>query len=389
MKICYINFDFYPYRTSGQVKYAEDVCFGMAKNHEVTVITSSKENRLQKEKIKNLKIIRIPNGKLFSLNWIGFGFRVAKFLQKLDKKENFDIIHFLDAHVAFAFRGKFIVTAHQSFWQRLTANGGIPYFSSYKNLFFRLFYYYFSTNLERLAVKKAQKIICDSNSTKFDFRRRYHLDNRKVEVINNGIDTAFFSRKKVISLRKKLGIKKNEKIILYVGFSTPRKGVEYLAAAFKNLNIKARLIMVGKWEEGYKERFLKQLGDKKADMIDVGYVNDEELPFYYSLADVFVLPSLLEGFGYPLAEAMACGTPVIGCAVGSIPEVIGDNGILVEPRDPDAILKAIEKILKNRSLYNPKKMREEVISKFDKESMLLNLNNVYTSYNKHKDKYFK
>ena len=112
-----------------------------------------------------------------------------------------------------------------------------------------------------------------------------------------------------------------------------------------------KLILVGKWEKGYKEAFDRKFSSMKQNIIETGYVKDEDLPAYYSLADIFVLPSLLEGFGFPLAEALSCGTPVISTSAGSIPEVVGPCGILVPPRDATRLAEAIDRLLTDTSLY--------------------------------------
>jgi glycosyltransferase involved in cell wall biosynthesis len=79
-------------------------------------------------------------------------------------------------------------------------------------------------------------------------------------------------------------------------------------------------------------------------------VPDEVMPSYYSLADVFVLPSLLEGFGLPLAESMACGTPIVATTAGSIPEVVGDAGLLVPPMNATALAEALQTLLADSEL---------------------------------------
>jgi glycosyltransferase involved in cell wall biosynthesis len=161
-------------------------------------------------------------------------------------------------------------------------------------------------------------------------------------------------------------------VLLYVGFSTPRKGLEYLADAMNDLGKAVVLIVAGKWEPGYRDIFLRHLGQNRDRLIEVGYVTDEEMPVYYSLADVFVLPTLLEGFGFPLVESMSCETPVVSTNVGSVPEVVGDCGFIVPPRQPRALSKAIDILLTDDNLRRDlgKKGRTRVETLFSQELMV-------------------
>src|SRR5262249_39972065 len=85
-------------------------------------------------------------------------------------------------------------------------------------------------------------------------------------------------------------------------------------------------------------------------VIPTGFVEEEDLPVLYSMADAFVLPSLYEGFGIPLLEAMACGCPIVTSTQGSCPEVVDGSGVLVDPREPAGIAEGIYKVLTDREL---------------------------------------
>jgi glycosyltransferase involved in cell wall biosynthesis len=103
--------------------------------------------------------------------------------------------------------------------------------------------------------------------------------------------------------------------------------------------------MVGKWEARYRRRFEDTLGSVRPQVRIAGYVPDADLPLYFAAADAFVLPSLLEGFGIPLVEAMAAGLPVItttGCAAS---EIVGDAGLVVPPGDSVALAFALDRVL--------------------------------------------
>ncbi|MGB3903460.1 MAG: glycosyltransferase family 4 protein [Anaerolineae bacterium] len=349
MRICLVSLDFAPFRSSGLAVYAENLARGLTKEgHEVTVIASGpRDDTLQEMQRYASRVFRIPLG---PSNWIGYAYNANKALQAIQRETIFDIVHFLDVHFAYAYRGPFVASLFQSFRQRLTAMGKLPYSSSMRNLVFRYVYYNLAKAvLETPSLKKASCLIAASCATKDEFVTHYQVDEHKIQVVSLGVDTDFFRRRDARQLRERLNIK-DENTVLYVGFSTPRKGLEYLGQALSLLERDVKLIIVGRWEKGYRQKFLRAAGDEASRIIEAGYVEDEEMPFYYSLADVVVLPSLLEGFGLPLVEAMACSTPVVATDVGSIPEVVGNAGILVPPTDHEALADGIKRILNEGTL---------------------------------------
>ncbi|BBO79505.1 hypothetical protein DSCO28_00710 [Desulfosarcina ovata subsp. sediminis] len=379
MKICLINPDFIPNRGSGQAVYAQKIALGLTRHHEVTVICALKGDSPLEERVENLRIVRLPERIKDPSQWIGFGFQVAKFLRSWEKKSEFDIIHFLDAHVAYAYRGQFVATLHQSFKQRMRGDRGLPYSSSWFNLAKRYPYYHFSRHLECLALKKANAVISVSDTIRREFIENYNIEPPAVRRVYNGIDPSFFKPVDATNLRKKYNLT-NEKVVLYIGFSTPRKGVETLTNAIgcmKHKNVK--LIIVGKWEAGYRNKVFKKIGGIRHKIIEAGYVPDHEIPAHYSLADIFVLPSLLEGFGFPLVEAMACGTPVIGSNVGAIPEIIGDCGIVVTPQKPAELAHSMDKLLSDQQLQDRliQKGIKRVLTHFTYSDMIENTIDFY------------
>jgi glycosyltransferase involved in cell wall biosynthesis len=344
MKVCLISLDFIPFRSSGLAVYAENLTRGLARDgHEVTVIASRPGQYTLREIDGHANLVlRIPSG---PTNWIGHAWRASKTLQSMQRHAAFDVVHFLDVHFAYPYHGPYVASLFQSFRQRLTAMGALPYSSSLFNLVFRYGYYSLAKRLlESSSLKRATSLIAASQATKTEFVANYAVEEEKIDVVRPGIDTDFFRRRDARELRKRLSIG-DEKVLLYVGFSTPRKGVEYLARALRLLPEHVKLVVIGKWEKGYRLRFLRAAGDRVPSIIEVGYVQDEEMPHYYSLADALVLPSLLEGFGLPLVEAMACATPVVATRVGSIPEVVGDAGLLVPARDHLALADCLNRLL--------------------------------------------
>lgn len=142
--------------------------------------------------------------------------------------------------------------------------------------------------------------------------------------------------------------------VLYVGALEPRKNLPTLLRAFARLRRElpdVTLVIVGapRWKFSAIPRVLDQLNLRQAVRF-AGYVADADLPALYSAASVFCFPSLAEGFGLPVVEAMACGTPVVCSNASALPELAGEAALLVEPTDPDAIASALTRVLRQPDL---------------------------------------
>jgi glycosyltransferase involved in cell wall biosynthesis len=203
-------------------------------------------------------------------------------------------------------------------------------------------------------LQAADAVIAVSEWTKKDAMELYRLDEDKITVIYEGVNPLFrpASQERISALRQKYGIL--NKFILSVGTIEPRKNLTSLVEAYRSLKDQDRelqLVIVGKkgWlYEGFFRK-LRELGLEE-DVIFPGFVSDEDLPTLYSAADLFVLPSLYEGFGLPVLEAMACGTPVITSNASSLPEVTGEAALLVDPHDTGALVRAARAVLDGEEL---------------------------------------
>jgi len=205
-------------------------------------------------------------------------------------------------------------------------------------------YLNWSTNF---AVKFATRIIAVSQATKKDLIEKLGVEAERIEVVYEGVDHQKFkvqsSKFKIEKALKKYQIK--SPYLLFVGTIQPRKNVGRLIEAFaqvlkerENLN----LVLAGAkgWLADEVYQLPKKLGVEKQIKF-LGYVDEGDLPLLYNGALVFVLPSLVEGFGLPPLEAMACGCPVVVSATSSLPEVAGKAGILIDPESIDSIAKAL------------------------------------------------
>lgn len=205
-------------------------------------------------------------------------------------------------------------------------------------------------------LQKADHIITVSNYSKEEIRKNLEYPSEKIHVIYNAVDNNTYSPAGEIPDLKAYNIEDDTKIILYVGSEQPRKNIPLLIKAFSILKKRipnAKLIKIGR-HQALKERQknLKLINDLHlgGDIILIDYVDESDIPKYYRAADVFVFPSLYEGFGLPPLEAMACGCPVISSNTTSLPEVVGDAGILLPPNDLNSLVSAMEEVLINDSL---------------------------------------
>ena len=215
-----------------------------------------------------------------------------------------------------------------------------------------------------LFVRRADAIIAVSQCTRDDLIRYYAAPSEKITVVYEGVDARFQTvtdPDALAQVRVRYGLP--ERFILYVGTIEPRKNLNTLLEAFARLKVRSTtcdlgLVIVGRkgWlYEGFFRR-LHELG-LKGEVIFPGFVPDEDLPAIYSAAALFVFPSLYEGFGLPPLEAMACGTPVIASNASSLPEVVGEAGILIDLHDVGGLIEAMERVLMDEPLLSEMRAR--------------------------------
>jgi glycosyltransferase involved in cell wall biosynthesis len=237
--------------------------------------------------------------------------------------------------------------------------GAVPFVVTVHDLSFRLFPEGFRganrTYLQILtarSMRRARRVIAVSESTRQDLVRLYGLAPDRVDVVYNGVDAAFrpLPLEKVIAFRARKGLP--ERFLLFVGTLEPRKNIVRLVEAYARLpKPRSPLVLVGGKGWFYDQVFLRVEDLDLADEVFfVGYVPAEELPWWYNAAAALVYPSLYEGFGLPALEAMACGTPVVTSTTSSLPEVVGQAGILVEPTDVAALTAALQRVLQDGAL---------------------------------------
>ena len=206
------------------------------------------------------------------------------------------------------------------------------------------------------SAKQAAGILAISEFTRTEILELYRIQPEKVTVVYPGVDEQFAPMARDAAcevVSRRYGMR--SPFVLTVGVIQPRKNLHRLLEGFAKLKgihrSDHKLVIVGKygWKEANLERRIEELG-LAGEVILTGYVPYEDLPAFYNAAEVFVYPSVYEGFGLPPLEAMACGTPVITGDRSSLPEVVGDAGIMVDPYDPGAFADAMAEVLSSEPL---------------------------------------
>ncbi len=200
-----------------------------------------------------------------------------------------------------------------------------------------------------LFVRRATAILAVSRHTRRDLVERYRTPSTKIHVVYEGVDSRFapVGLAGVRALRQRYS--PDRPYLLMVGTLEPRKNHITAFRALARLKAQGfphRLLVVGGrgWLFEPVQRQVEALG-LQGDVAFVGRVADAELPGLYTGADCFLLPSLYEGFGLPLLEAMACGAPVVCSNVSSLPEIAGSAALLVAPQDDEALAEAVRRVL--------------------------------------------
>ena len=268
-------------------------------------------------------------------------------------KRGFDVLH----SPAFVAPAKSIcpvvITVHDTTYLRYPSH-------------FAAWWVHYMKSVMPIAVRSAAAIICPSEHSKSDVVEAYNLPPEKVRVVLQGVDHGNFRPGVVMNeaWAREAGITK--KYVLHVGGFYERKNIPTLLRAIAHLQASGKwqekqLVLAGAPAPGIKgaDEIRQTIADLKlsSSVVLPGRVSDENLAGLYAQAALVVMPSLYEGFGFPVLEAMAAGTPVVASNISSLPEVAGDSAILVPPKDAVALAEAIARILENNDLAADLKAR--------------------------------
>jgi glycosyltransferase involved in cell wall biosynthesis len=214
------------------------------------------------------------------------------------------------------------------------------------------------TLLVAIAAKRADMVLTDSQASKWDIVHLLDIPSERVRVIYLAADDIYqpvLDNHRLTAIRQKYGLP--ESYLLYLGGFDQRKNVLTLLKAFALLvkDPRAFLGIAGRLPQKGSDFFpdprpiVQELGIEER-VVFTGWVPEEDKPALYRGARALVFPSLYEGFGLPPLEALACGTPVIASNRGSLPEIVGDGGLLLEPDDVEGLAAAMQKLLNDDTL---------------------------------------
>ena len=260
-----------------------------------------------------------------------------------------DIFHATNHLLAYFGRARTVYTLHDLIFLRYP-----QYHLPYNR-------WYLTLSMPRY-LRAADVVVTPSECSRQDAIEYYGLPPEKIRVIYEAAAPSFepvTDQARLVRVRQKYGLP--QQFILHVGTIEPRKNLSRLLDVFKALLPDwpdLKLVLIGKkgWLYDSFFKHLTALG-LQDQVIFPGYVDEVELPVFYNLATVFVFPSLYEGFGLGPLEAMACGTPVVCSNSSSLPEVVGQAGLLVTPTDSAALATAIREVLNKAELRADLKQR--------------------------------
>ena len=209
--------------------------------------------------------------------------------------------------------------------------------------------------LMKHTVRTVSRIVSVSHATSDDLMRHTGIDASRINTIYPGVDRLFTSdrdRGHCAMVKKKYELP--DKYILYIGNIEPKKNVLtllHVSEELKQRGLEHKLVLVGKraWRAQAESVAIKR-AVKAKDLVVTGYVDRKDLPCVYQMADVFLFPSLYEGFGFPPLEAMACGVPVVCSACGALAETVRQAACVVEPHNVQQMADAVVSVSRDSKL---------------------------------------
>ena len=351
MKILQITPFFYP-SIAGIENYVYNLSNSLAKRgNNVGILTINTES-VKKEEIigGNISVHRCSLNIKYHKGLVSF-----EFIKKMLNAKDYDLYHI---HMPFPFGLETTIFASKiNKIPLIVTHHGEPTKSAFLYSIINSLYSKFYRNI---SLSFIDKLIFTTKSYSESLRLPERI-REKIQIVKLGVDAQrFSSQNNGVMIRKKYGFTDEDKIVLFVGRLTIHnryKGVDYLIKALnkiKNRNNNVKLVIVGRGElVSELKELAKQLKLEK-EVIFATSVRDEELPYYYATCDVFILPSISgpESFGIVLLEAMASGKTAIASDLPGVRDIVDDGitGLLVPPKDPDALADAIIYLLENEGI---------------------------------------
>lgn len=343
MKVCFISPEYLPLSggTGSYVYYLSNEL--VSNGYSIHIVTGSQTagdvQLSEKLSVSFLKTPRLPIVKSFM-----FAGSSHQKLKALRDKIKADITHVnLPLVPNFAVPQNFgkalISTVHSTWKGEAEAIGGEPYSRLNSNEKFLVSFNWFLRIFEKKMIKRSRKLIAVSNFTKRELKQYYKINENKIKVIHNGVDSVKFqpaSDKKVT--KEKLGFSAEDIIVLSVGRLYARKGLFTLIESIPKVISKfpkAKFVISGKGQSDEMRKLIEHAArlNVKENIIFTGYFPDKKLPKLYQAADIFAFSTFYEHHPFAVLEALSSGLPVVTTNVGGIPETIIDdkNGFLCQP----------------------------------------------------------
>ncbi|RJP24070.1 MAG: glycosyltransferase family 1 protein [Candidatus Abyssobacteria bacterium SURF_5] len=307
-----------------------------SENQYVLFCPSGYQRHLERPAMFHYPNFHVEQVRIFNQGWQVAWKQLA--LPRLVRKFNPDIIHFPAFIASLRLDLPSVLTVHDLCY------------SLFPETFSRVHRHYYKYMIPR-SIAHCDAIIVDSLSTRKDLLERVKTKNGSVKTVHLGVDPVTFFKvtdeERRAAVRDKYALP--QLFLLSVGTLEPRKNIPSLIRAFSyGVVAKAlphHLVVTGRrgwlFDEIFREVGLLNLSGR---IHFPGYVDQADLPALYSMAQALVYPSLYEGFGLPCLEAMSCGTPVIASGVSSLPEIVAQNALKVDPLSVDSIAEALNKI---------------------------------------------
>jgi len=236
--------------------------------------------------------------------------------------------------------------------------------------------WYSFLNMQIKVARKLNPLIVVSESTKRDVVTDFGIPAESMALVYHGVDANVFRPMADIP-------REDDRLITTASADVPLKGLVYLIEAYADLlkdHPSLKLTVIGKLREGPTAKLLDRLGIR--DKVEfISGISNEEIVRLYARSTIAVSPSVYEGFGFPAGEAMASGVPVVSTTGGSLPEVVGDAGVLVPPKDPGALRQAIDALLRDpeRRAVLAQAGRERMLAKFRWDQTAAQVTAIYNS----------
>ncbi|AEC52779.1 galactosyltransferase or LPS biosynthesis rfbu related protein [Pyrococcus sp. NA2] len=335
LKIALVS-DWYFPKIGGVAIHVHNLAIKLSElGHDVSIVTNDVLNGKEEELNKlNIGLVKIPG---YVKNELNLSLLAKSFRFLVRYLRGFEVVHSQHAFTPLSLKA--IPAGNQLGALTVVTNHSVELENSkVLNAISKMSYPYFKMYLDQV------KLGIGVSKASANFLRNF--TRAPVVEIPNGVNVNMFNGDGKEEAREKLNIK--GKIVLYVGRLEPRKGVNYLIEAMKHVDGTLIVVGDGKMKE-FLVRKVRSLG-LEGKVKFYGFVPHDILVDLYKASDVFVLPSISEAFGIVLLEAMASETPIVGTSVGGIPEIVGKAGIIVPPRDPKALARAINLLLSDERL---------------------------------------